>query len=381
MQTIIILYFYYSLAVHGLKKGSMLSWFLSPKRLWSHYNAGKPALIFLILYFCIFTFFWTLPKACTSVDESIPRCKGFKALKAPTTYNTSVGLGAPSVKANANSIDGSNLVPTWAKYQCIHECSPDAKIYYKTWFGYDQQKFRAEVKQYSGFHKDASKVLGMLLGFYVATMMRRWWSQLAALPDVKLVAMTLNSLSNPDADPEKALKIKKTILRYCMLSYSLAMIQVEQHGERFNRFFSKLFSERTRDPLKTSMPMDKDLILPHEVFDSEERMITDWWVPINWACTLLRQNKDVVKDTKDVNAPLLKFQHGLAHVLEYAHNPLPSVAAQAVHFICWGYLFFGTFAAQHCQGNHAPYWIPISVSLSVSPFKIISYLDTYTQLG
>ena len=37
----------------------------------------------------------------------------------------------------------------------------------------------------------------MLLGFYVSTMMNRWWSQLAKLPHLADVALSLNGITTP----------------------------------------------------------------------------------------------------------------------------------------------------------------------------------------
>ena len=42
-----------------------------------------------------------------------------------------------------------------------------------------------------------TKLLTFLLGFYVSTMMRRWWEQIRHLPSVENVALTLNSIIGP----------------------------------------------------------------------------------------------------------------------------------------------------------------------------------------
>ena len=42
-----------------------------------------------------------------------------------------------------------------------------------------------------------TKLLTFLLGFYVSTMMRRWWEQIRHLPSVENCALTLNSIIGP----------------------------------------------------------------------------------------------------------------------------------------------------------------------------------------
>ena len=42
-------------------------------------------------------------------------------------------------------------------------------------------------------HKNMVKVLGLMLGFYTATIMTRWWSQISNLPSITDVAMILQS--------------------------------------------------------------------------------------------------------------------------------------------------------------------------------------------
>ena len=244
---------------------------------------------------------------------------------------------------------------------------------------FTKAKFKAEVTQLNGLHKMAAKVLTLLLGFYVATMMRRWWQQISALPDIKLLAMTLNGLVQFDKnEPDRDLKLKKSILRYCVLSYTLLMVEItkpsDMKSDRITRWFYNWFSccKRTHD---TKVPLvdskyttsqflyEKSLITSNEEsgFDGQD-MSKHWWVPINWACKLVQTNLDLMKDAKEIIGQLNKFQHSLNSILEYHLNPLPALCAQAVHIICWGFLIFGSYASQSCDGKHHPGWILLLVS-------------------
>ena len=209
----------------------------------------------------------------------------------------------------------------------------------------------------------------MLLGFYVATMMRRWWNQISALPDVKLLAMTLNGLVLPDSnDREKELKLKKTILRYCMLSYTLLMAEITKPGKSMADLIDRSCCRSKcckQDPvhLSSDIVSEKSLILPKEevAFDGQD-MAKHWWVPINWACKLVQMNLPMMKDAKEIIGQLNKFQNGLQKLLEYHENPLPALCAQAVHIMAWGFLITGAFTDQSCEGTHHAAWIPLLVN-------------------
>ena len=47
------------------------------------------------------------------------------------------------------------------------------------------------------YEKATIKVLALLLGFYVSTMMGRWWGQIVKLPHIADLAMELNGLVAP----------------------------------------------------------------------------------------------------------------------------------------------------------------------------------------
>ena len=50
------------------------------------------------------------------------------------------------------------------------------------------------VKNWENDHKNMVKVLGFLLGFYTATVMSRWWSQITHMPMITDVTMVLNGI-------------------------------------------------------------------------------------------------------------------------------------------------------------------------------------------
>ena len=59
---------------------------------------------------------------------------------------------------------------------------------------FTKQGFRYHVKDMKEYEKATIKVLALLLGFFVSTIMNRWWSQLMKLPQLNDVAMVLNGM-------------------------------------------------------------------------------------------------------------------------------------------------------------------------------------------
>ena len=54
--------------------------------------------------------------------------------------------------------------------------------------------FCKSTKNWKLDHKNMVKVLGFLLGFYTATVMKRWWSQISHMPLITDVSMVLNGM-------------------------------------------------------------------------------------------------------------------------------------------------------------------------------------------
>ena len=241
-----------------------------------------------------------------------------------------------------------------------------------------QKTFQKEVKKLSSFHKDYTKVITFVLGFFVATMMGRWWSQISKLPDIASVALPLNAFIHPKPnETEKAKKLKHTILRYCMLSYSLLMVEITRPptsrkvliSRVQNWFCHKLFRIPKEDKrnVKYVDLKTKELLLSHEqsLFDGKD-LDKYWWVPMNWACKLVQTNHEMFQHYEEVIHALTKYHHNLQSLLEYHLNPFPKVCGQAVHVAAWVYLFLSTFTTQTCDGKHEWYWFIISVSKSTS---------------
>ena len=152
------------------------------------------------------------------------------------------------------------------------------------------EKFQIEVAGIAQMHASLTRILTFFLGFYVGTMMKRWWDQVSHLPNITSLAMFLNGMVPRSHD---SLALKKTILRYCLLSYHAVIVQI------------------TRDNKKHKMEgaMGKDLIKSNEVQKFNLSNPHNWWLPINKACALVQERKQEFSDKKDVVSAIGKFEH------------------------------------------------------------------------
>ena len=302
----------------GLLKGN---W----KFFWSHSGVRSPALLFLVLYYILFGIYYGFLKdTCTKVNQK----------------------------------------------DCTHS----------TAIIYSRETFQKEAEKYSQVHKTLSSILTFFLGFFVVTMMKRWWDQVSSLPDIAQVAMVLNCLV-----PEDSMHKKKTILRYCLLSYSAVMIQIRKKSSSWCSCFSicSCFCcldsngendiEAAEDTSRScclrwcrksnenyELPDDYlELILrkdvradpknmEEEVLKNKIKKASYWNLPINLAGPIVR---DLGKDVNNVLAAIIKFQQSLESLMQFYENPFPPLCITLVRLTCWMYVVLGSFALQFCSGR------------------------------
>ena len=275
----------------------VLKTLFDPRIFWSYAGIRRPVATFLVLYYAIFcVYFFALKDACT--DRATMRTDHFA------------------------SVNCTDLTPNRATFQM-------------------------EVAQYSKMHVESTRILTFFLGFFVASMMKRWWDQVTTLPDISQVAMVLNGLVKSGKD---SLSLKKTILRYCLLSYNAVMINITKNARK-----SKMMVED---------PEEKGLLLQGDADQFNMKNSRNWWVPINHACGIVQDHPEMIKDVKDVVVTIGKFQESLHKLTKFHENPLPTLCVQVVHLACWMYVFLGSFALQDCSQSNE-WWTALLVSLTV----------------
>ena len=321
----------------------------SPK-FWTSSKLGNAVVIFLILYYAVLLVFWNLPYCPEGWDDDK---NGSKYTEQCTYCRGDLDLD--------DDENGSNYT---------EKCE---KVYFT------QQKIKHEIKQWLQIHKMYTKVITFVLGFYMSTMMGRWWSQISKLPDITQVAMKLNALVCPNnsAETERAEEMKRRILRYCMLSYYLLMIEVNGPKTFKKSFIGRAYVCFTRDKkapkystLKFHEVEDKGLLVGQEkdIFDGKSKDLEKyWWVPMNWACKLVQENLGMINYADEVVKSLTAYQHNLQSLLEYHMNPFPSLSRQVAHLACWAYILFSAFATQKFDGSEDNYnWIMFFTGVSLS---------------
>ena len=150
------------------------------------------------------------------------------------------------------------------------------------------------------FHFNAQNMardLTFLLGFYVSTVAKRWWDQVAYLPEPDNLAIFLNGVVIQDAS-QKVLNLKRKIIRcaqvfppilrratylslhifsrYSLVSWILCLVRFSQ---RLYRRFPDMAALRSIG-LLTDGEMTK---LEHH-YSSQL-----WMIPLNWAANLVRR--------------------------------------------------------------------------------------------
>jgi len=238
---------------------------------------------------------------------------------------------------------------------------------------YDKKSgFCKSTKNWKDDHKNMVKVLGFLLGFYTATVMKRWWSQISHMPMITDVTMVLNGIVLPgEKGPYSAMKLKRKLLRYCLLSWTLLMSKI-----------SPILKAKYANDADPNELLAKGLITPQEVKiltrndNTSMAWLDKWWMPMNWCMLLinkeLHESGHLPRQGKVVLYELKNYKKSLEGVMEYNHHPLPAICAQAVHVVCWFYLIVGAFSSQPwCSNDNDSAWhyfqrLPINTSVLVA---------------
>ena len=188
--------------------------------------------------------------------------------------------------------------------------------------------------------------LTFLLGFYVSLVVKRWWEQYVKLPWPDEVAIQLKAgiTRKKGGDDGENLRIRRTVVRYMILSYLLCMRRISS-------------SVRNKYPTMENL-MDTKLVRKDEVFLSmfifhyystnctqavkiglegpnaiKQHGKSNWWLPIKWSISILKtaMTEDRVAHPPSY-AALIKsiatFRASLTEVLSYGHVTLPLVYTQ-----------------------------------------------------
>eukprot|EP00092_Neocalanus_flemingeri_P010264 GFUD01011060.1.p1 GENE.GFUD01011060.1~~GFUD01011060.1.p1 ORF type:complete len:409 (+),score=73.73 GFUD01011060.1:151-1377(+) len=183
--------------------------------------------------------------------------------------------------------------------------------------------------------------LTFLLGFYVSLVVKRWWEQYCFLPWPDSIAFFLRGLVI-GGDNEKNRMIRRTVIRYCLLSYVLCIRRLSVRLRKRFPTMQELIRTGLIRPDEAERVGDED---SHEMYGS------NWWMPLKWCAELLSKamQEGEVKSPPGYNGLLgqiATFRSSLTKVATYGHIPVPLVYTQVVTMAVYVYFIVALIGEQ-----------------------------------
>ena len=131
--------------------------------------------------------------------------------------------------------------------------------------------------------------LTFLLGFYVSLVVKRWWEQYEKLPWPDEIAIFLKAALTRSPGcydlkqrDEENLRIRRTVVRYCILSYVLCIRRISSMLiDNFPMMDNLITLGILRDD-------EADRIGEEEVDKIGKHGGSNWWLPIKWSIDIIR---------------------------------------------------------------------------------------------
>ena len=229
----------------------------------------------------------------------------------------------------------------------------DCKVIIDVWFAHWSETERMMLS-----------CVTFMLGFFVKHVVKRWWDQITRMPTIESIIIGLAGFVWPnekgDGDAKSITMFRKTILRYCILSWAMAF-------RRFSNLRKRLCS-KDDFIMKGLLTPDEFSLLSNNAMD-EIWWADRWWVPLTWATNMVNkafnQSQIVPKDAKDLIAVILRYQKDLEIINKHADNPTPILYSKAVHVSVWSFLIFGTISGKNIIRKNLQKFIIIISSDSI----------------
>lgn len=221
-------------------------------------------------------------------------------------------------------------------------------LLYRFAFTEDQQKYFKHLIEYCKTLY-AGLPLMFILGFYVSMVVTRWWALYNSLPWPDEVALYLRETISGE-DEERRI-VRRTIMRYCILSYILAL---RRHLMKLRRRYQTMASL-----IKTGIVTVEEMERIDED-DLPETYTSNWWVPLQWCTEIIAdaKAKDLVSADWVPLGQIVTFKQKLQSVKTYGNIPVPLVYNQVVTLAV--YIYFGCtlIADQWVVGEPLDLWYP-----------------------
>ena len=213
-------------------------------------------------------------------------------------------------------------------------------------FGLDdggKQVFETIVRY---FNKQSTFIpLSFLLGFYVATIITRWWNQYQSIPWTTGIAVLVTSLLN--GKDERARMMRRTIMRYACLSLTMVLRGLSPSV--------KIRFPEMSDLIKAGLINDEELLI---IQNAEERFPgAKNWFPIKWAAGIVIKAKEEGFIKHDLSVMKLldelnKYRGLCGALMAFNTISVPLVYTQVVTIAVYSYFLISLIGKQAIEGDN-----------------------------
>uniref|UniRef100_A0A7I4YQI3 Bestrophin homolog n=1 Tax=Haemonchus contortus TaxID=6289 RepID=A0A7I4YQI3_HAECO len=191
--------------------------------------------------------------------------------------------------------------------------------------------------------------LTFMLAFFVNIIADRWRKIFNNMGWIENLALTLTAvLRSDEAHEEEARLMRRAIIRYMILSQILVYRDISMQVRR-------------RFPELSSI-VEEGFMMKHELKEYEDVQIPTikkYWLPVNWAVTLLARarNKQYIADPPSyslIMKEVVTFRTHLALLCNYDWVPIPIAYPQVVFLAVRSYFIICLVSRQFLIGEGAP---------------------------
>ena len=210
-----------------------------------------------------------------------------------------------------------------------------------------------------------TRVLTLLIGFYVGFIVRTWWQQIRLFPTIDGLCMSMGSflVSDSEVDEDEVgveigrtwisiKRFKKDIARLFLLSWTMCLCRISK-------------------PLKDAFPFpksfnDKKLLTRREFHrlktdTNDDCWLEKWTTPLLWVNKMICSvNKDSIimdnhgnvenrvrfRDAKEIGIELFAFKKHLQQLSNQYYYKIPDLMQQCITIAMYFFMFLGIFAGQ-----------------------------------
>ncbi|XP_054735821.1 bestrophin-4-like [Anastrepha obliqua] len=207
--------------------------------------------------------------------------------------------------------------------------------------------------------------LSFVLGFYIAVVMQRWWTQYITVPWPDPLAVYVSTLFV--GQDERGRMMRRTVMRYVCLCLTMIFMMVAP-------------SVKKRFPTMDSL-VDAGLLTDNEkdvlvAMDEKSPKHRKHWVPLVWAASIVSRARKEGRIRDDVALKTIfdqldAFRNKCAVILHFDSVPIPLVYTQVVALTVYSYFLAALIGQQ---------WVPKEVDADGHFDWIDYYVPIFTML-